>query len=159
MVNISNEQIEAAREAGAQSPVVVSAAYNGTHARLEIGFANGVHLAVPIALIEELGKLEPPPTAGQLSEVEIWGGGQSVYFPQLDVSLWAPGLLQGVFGTRAWMRELARAMGSATSPAKAAAARANGRKGGRPRKQPDSSAQAGDQADDQADDQAARQVA
>jgi hypothetical protein len=144
--NISNEQIEAAREAGAQSPVLVSAAYDGTQARLEIGFANGVYLAVPVALIEELQTLGSPPTAAQLSEVEIWGGGQSVYFPQLDLSLWAPGLLQGVFGTRAWMRELARGMGSATSPAKAAAARANGRKGGRPRKELGTSGEAAEPA-------------
>lgn len=135
MVSISNEQIARAREAGAQSPVVVSARYSRTHARLEIGFANGVFLAVPIALIQDLQMLEPPPSAAQLAEVEVWGGGQSVYFPRLDLSVWAPGLLQGVFGTQGWMRELARGMGSVTSPAKAEAARANGRKGGRPRKQ------------------------
>jgi len=46
-----------------------------------------------------------------------------------------PGLLMGVFGTRAWMAsELARRAGQAKSPAKAAAARVNGRKGGRPRR-------------------------
>lgn len=135
MVNISNEQIARAREAGAQSPVVVSARYSRTHARLEIGFANGVFLAVPVALIQELQTLDPRPSTAQLAEVEVWGGGQSVYFPRLDLSVWAPGLLQGVFGTRAWMRELARGMGSVSSAAKAEAARANGRKGGRPRKQ------------------------
>lgn len=42
--------------------------------------------------------------------------------------------MNGVFGTRKWMSELARRAGRATSPAKAAAARANGAKGGRPRK-------------------------
>jgi hypothetical protein len=47
----------------------------------------------------------------------------------VDISL--PGLMNGIFGTRAHMARLA---GSATSPAKAAAARANGAKGGRPRK-------------------------
>jgi len=135
MVNISHKQIERAREVGARGPVVVTVRYNRTDERLEIGFANGVHLAVPVALIQDLQMLKPVPTAAQLAEVEVWGGGQSVFFPQLDLSLWAPGLLQGVFGTRGWMRELARGMGSATSPAKAAAARANGRKGGRPRKQ------------------------
>jgi hypothetical protein len=136
MVSISHEQITRAREAGARGPVVVSARYSRAHARLEIEFANGVCLAVPVTLIQDLQMLEPAPSASQLAEVEVWGGGQSVYFPRLDLSLWAPGLLQGVFGTRGWMRELARGMGSATSPAKAAAARANGRKGGRPRKQP-----------------------
>jgi hypothetical protein len=134
--DISHEQIARARAAGALSPVVVSARYGRAHARLEIEFANGVCLGVPVSLIQDLQTLEPRPTASQLAEVEVWGGGQSVYFPRLDLSLWAPGLLQGVFGTRGWMRELARGMGSATSPAKAAAARANGRKGGRPRKQP-----------------------
>jgi len=136
MVSISQEQFEQARAAAAQSPVVVSAVYSRRKARLEIGFASGVELAVPVALIQELQTLVPPPAPALLAEVEVWGGGQSVYFPQLDVSVWAPGLLQGVFGTREWMRtEVARAMGSAKSPAKAAAARENGRKGGRPRRQ------------------------
>ncbi|MFX1695449.1 hypothetical protein [Paraburkholderia sp. A1RO-5L] len=69
---------------------------------------------------------------------EIWGAGQTIYFPQLDLLVWALGLLQGFYGPKAWMRELARAMGSVTSPAKAAAARANGRKavGGRARSRP-----------------------
>jgi len=48
----------------------------------------------------------------------------------LDVDLSIPGLLSGIFGTKAYM---ARRAGQATSPAKAAAARANGAKGGRPR--------------------------
>lgn len=144
MDSISKKQIAAARKAGAQSPVAVAARYSRAHTRLEIEFANGVGLAVPVALIQELQTLERPPTAAQLAQVEVWGGGQSLYFPRLDLLLWAPGLLQGVFGTQEWMSELARAMGSATSPAKAAAARANGRKGGRPRKQPDATDQATD---------------
>ena len=153
MVSISKKQITEARKAGAQSPAAVSARYSRKHARLEIEFANGVGLAVPVALIQELQALGRAPSAAQLTEVEVWGGGQSIYFPRLDLLVWAPGLLQGVFGTQEWMRELARAMGSATSPAKAAAARANGRKGGRPRKQP---AGHGDvEADDQAADRAA----
>jgi hypothetical protein len=48
------------------------------------------------------------------------------------VDLSIPGLLAGLFGTKAYM---ARRAGQAKSPAKAAAARENGRKGGRPRKQ------------------------
>ena len=42
--------------------------------------------------------------------------------------------MNGIFGTKAWMNELARRAGSVTSPAKAAAARADGAKRGRPRK-------------------------
>lgn len=48
------------------------------------------------------------------------------------VDLSIPGLLAGIFGTRAYM---ARRAGQPTSPAKAAA-RANGAKGGRPHKAP-----------------------
>ena len=137
------KQIAEARKAGAQRPVAVSARSSRTHARLEVKFANGVGVAVPVALIQELQMLERKPTAAQLADVEIWGGGQSIYFPRLDLLLWPPGLLHGVFGTQEWMRELARAMGSATSPAKAAEARANGRKGGRPRMQPEAGEERG----------------
>lgn len=48
----------------------------------------------------------------------------------MDLSV--PGLMAGLFGTKAYM---ARRAGQATSAAKAAAARKNGRKGGRPRRQ------------------------
>jgi hypothetical protein len=155
MVSISKKQIAEARKAGARSPAAVSARYNRAQARLQVEFANGVGVAVPVALIQELQMLESKPSAAQLAEVEVWGGGQSIYFPRLDLLLWAPGLLQGVFGTQEWMRELARGMGSATSPAKAAAARANGRKGGRPRKQ----GAEGEQANAQAAGQANGEVA
>jgi hypothetical protein len=53
----------------------------------------------------------------------------------LDVDLYVPALVAGIFGTRSWMtRELAAIAGRSKSAAKAAAARANGKKGGRPRK-------------------------
>ncbi|KAG0192336.1 hypothetical protein DFQ28_009435 [Apophysomyces sp. BC1034] len=92
-------------------------------------------LSVPIALIQEL-HLAGDVRSADLAEIEIWGDGHDLYFPRLAVFVHAPSLLQGVFGTRAWMRELARGMGSSTSHAKAVAARENGKKGGRPRKQP-----------------------
>jgi hypothetical protein len=153
MVSISRKQFAEARKASAQSPVAVSARYSRVRARLEIEFANGVGIAVPVALIEELQTLPHAPTAAQLADVEVWGGGQSLYFARLDLLLWAPGLLQGVFGTPEWMREIARAMGSSTSPAKAAAARANGRKGGRPRKR------AGDETGEEAGGQSSGEAA
>jgi hypothetical protein len=70
-----------------------------------------------------------------LAGVKVDGLGFNLNFPAIDVDLYVPALVSGIFGTRAWMaRELARIAGSKTSAAKALAARANGAKGGRPRK-------------------------
>ena len=67
--------------------------------------------------------------------MEVDEVGFNLHWPALDVDLYVPALVSGIFGTRAWMTsELARLAGKATSPAKAAAARSNGAKGGRPRK-------------------------
>lgn len=70
-------------------------------------------------------------TNEQLEAVDILGVGYGLHWEALDVDLSVPGLLDGLFSTRAYM---ARRAGQATSPAKARAARANGAKGGRPRK-------------------------
>lgn len=66
---------------------------------------------------------------------EVAGGYEvlcGLHWEALDVDLSIPGLLTGLFGTKAYM---ARQAGRTKFPAKAAAARANGLKGGRPRKQ------------------------
>jgi hypothetical protein len=70
-------------------------------------------------------------TDEQLAEIKILGAGYGLHWEALDADLSIPGLLAGLFGTKAYM---ARQAGQATSPAKAAAARANGAKGGRPRR-------------------------
>jgi len=71
----------------------------------------------------------------ELAQVEILGLGLGLRWEGLDVDLSVPGLLAGLFGTKAYMdRQRAARAGSATSVAKAAAARRNGAKGGRPRK-------------------------
>jgi hypothetical protein len=75
-------------------------------------------------------------TREQISKVEILGRGTGLHWPALDVDLYVPALLKGIYGTRQWMAELGRAGGSKTSSAKRRASRANGRKGGRPVKQP-----------------------
>ena len=63
------------------------------------------------------------------------GWASNLHWPGLDVDLYVPALVAGIFGTRTWItRELARVAGQATSPKKVTAARSNGAKGGRPRK-------------------------
>ena len=47
-----------------------------------------------------------------LADVEIPGQGRALRWPQLDADFTVPGLLMGVFGSRAWMAsELARRAG------------------------------------------------
>lgn len=72
--------------------------------------------------------------AKSLSVIRISPSGYGIHFPKLDVDLYLPALIQGIFGTRAWMAERGRKGGQAVSKAKKAAARANGKLGGRPRK-------------------------
>jgi hypothetical protein len=70
----------------------------------------------------------------QIARVEILGNGTGLHWPELDVDLYVPGLLRGVYGNKKWMAEIGRRGGFARSVAKKKAARANGLKGGRPRR-------------------------
>jgi hypothetical protein len=81
---------------------------------------------------EELQGLQSA-TKEQIARIEILGGGTGLHWPDLDVDLYVPGLLRGVYGTKKWMAEIGRSGGSVKSAAKKRAARVNGLKGGRPR--------------------------
>jgi hypothetical protein len=90
-----------------------------------------VQFAFPVKLAEGLAEAAPE----SLSEIEITPAGLGLHWPRLDVDLYVPALLQGVFGSKRWMaQQLGAEGGRARTDAKAAAARTNGRKGGRPRK-------------------------
>lgn len=74
-------------------------------------------------------------TPQQISQIEILGNGTGLHWPALDVDLYVPALLQGIYGTRKWMAEIGAKGGAASSLAKRKASRANGRRGGRPKRQ------------------------
>lgn len=113
------------------APRASAVRYEAQTGRVTIDLANGCAYSFPVGLVEDLRGA----TDEQLADIEIDGLGLNLHWPALDADLFVPALIDGVFGTRAWMtRELARRAGTATSSAKAAAARANGAKGGRPRK-------------------------
>ena len=80
---------------------------------------------------EELQGLQSA-TEEQIGRVEILGSGTGLHWPDLDVDLYVPGLLRGVYGNKKWMAQIGRRGGSVRSAAKKRAARANGMKGGRP---------------------------
>jgi hypothetical protein len=126
---------EDAERRGEQSlrsePRAKRARYDRKTGRVLVELTNGCSFAFPARRAEGLEDASDD----ELAEVTILGLGLGLHWERLDVDLSVPGLLAGLFGTKAWMdRERAAHAGSATSPAKAAAARRNGTKGGRPRK-------------------------
>jgi Protein of unknown function (DUF2442) len=108
-----------------------AARYDRKTNRLIVSLHNGVELAVPVHLIQDLADTPPD----QLSGVEVTPSGLGLHWPKLDADVYVPGLLSGVFGTKSWMASVMGARGGkVSSPAKADAARTNGTKGGRPKK-------------------------
>ena len=135
MANVTEVQLEAAEAHGrkmlAIEPRASAARYDRAAGRVVVDLVNGCTYAFPAPLVQDLQGASDEDLAG----VEVDGHGFNLHWPTLDVDLYVPALVSGIFGTRAWMtRELARIAGRATSPAKARAARSNGAKGGRPRK-------------------------
>ena len=130
-----NEQLDAAEARGRtviQTESRASAArYDWASGRVEIDLVNGCTYAFPAHLVQDLEGASD----ADLASIVVEGFGLNLHWPTLEVDLYVPALVAGIFGTRAWMtRELASIAGRKTSPAKAAAARNNGLKGGRPRK-------------------------
>jgi len=131
MAELTDAQIDAAAERGRiarhNEPRAASVRYDRRRGRVIVELTNGCTFTFPPRLAQGLESA----TADQLAAVEVLGAGYGLHWEALDVDLSIPGLLAGLFGTKAYM---ARHAGRVTSPAKAAAARANGAKGGRPRK-------------------------
>ncbi|MET3613096.1 hypothetical protein ABID16_001401 [Rhizobium aquaticum] len=108
-----------------------AARYDRESGRVVIDLVNGCTYAFPIHLVQDLQGA----SAGDLAPIEVEGLGLDLYWPALEVDLYVPALVAGIFGTREWMKkELARRAGQVKSEAKTVSARANGAKGGRPRK-------------------------
>lgn len=125
------KQYEAAVRAGKrQRSRACAVRYCAGAGRIEIELTSGAMFAFPVELVQGLRGAAP----AELRDVEIYGAGTALHWARLDVDYELDALMAGVFGTRAWLRELGRIGGSATSDAKARAARANGLKGGRPKK-------------------------
>ncbi|WP_263354460.1 DUF2442 domain-containing protein [Acidicapsa acidisoli] len=97
---------------------------------LIVGLSNGRRLVLPIEDVQELGHA----THKQIQNYELLGRGTGIHFPDLDVDLYVPALIEGVYGNRRWMAQLGKKGGAAKTKAKRLAAQANGTRGGRPKK-------------------------
>ncbi|HWV12616.1 MAG TPA: DUF2442 domain-containing protein [Sphingobium sp.] len=132
MAEISDAAIDAALQRGALAgelePRAAAVRYDPAIDRVIVDLTNGCTFSFP----PRLGQGLESATGDQISSVELSPSGYGLHWADLDIDLSVPGLMAGLFGTRAHMARLA---GRVRSTAKAAAARANGTKGGRPRKQ------------------------
>ena len=94
---------------------------------LIVELSNGRRLVIPIEDLQGLDRA----TRKQIQNYELLGRGTGISFPDLDVDLYVPALIEGVYGNRRWMAQLGKKGGSARTEAKRKAAKANGAKGGR----------------------------
>lgn len=132
--NDLDKQINRAKAAGAKAlnnePRAKSARYSPARRQVIVELTNGCSFVFPADKAQGLAGASNK----DLAAVRILGKGMGLHWEKLDADLSIASLVVGIFGSHAWMRELARRGGAASSPAKSAAARANGAKGGRPKK-------------------------
>ena len=132
---ITDEEIDAATRRGevarAEHPHALSARYDSARGLIEIALANGAFFSFPPRLAQALQGA----TSTQLKDVELVGAGTGLHFATIDADLYIPALIEGIFGSKAWVAaRMGKQGGLARSERKSAAARENGKLGGRPRK-------------------------
>ncbi len=131
MAELTDAEIDAALERGrqiqAQEPRAAAVHFDPRTGKITLDLTNGCTFVFPARLIQGLEGAADD----ELAAVELLPQGRGLHWERPDVDISVPGLVNGIFGTRAHM---ARVAGKSKSPAKTAASRANGAKGGRPRK-------------------------
>ena len=112
MADVSDSSLRKAERAGeamlAHAPRAAAARYEPGTRRIVIDLINGCSYAFPVSLVQDLRDADP----GDLMTVEVDGLGFNLRLPALDVDLYVPSLVSGIFGTRKWMtQEPARSSG------------------------------------------------
>ena len=111
-------------------PLAASVVFDEKEGLVIIRLTNGCVFGFPPSLIRELRDAAPD----QIAQVIVVTQGTALHWDNLNAHYTVTGLLSGVFGTKAWMKELGHKGGRKKSEAKAEAARINGARGGRPKK-------------------------
>jgi hypothetical protein len=94
--------VRTGRRAAQTRPRAVAARYDRATGRLVVELASGATFTVPASPVEGLADAAPE----ALERIRVTPGGEGLHFPALDAGFGVPGLLAGVFGSKAWMREI-----------------------------------------------------
>lgn len=100
--------------------------------KIMVYFTDGFEFGFPVSFIRELRNASDE----EIENVELSELGDALHWDNLDAHYTILGLLAGVYGNKAWMRELGKRGGRVTSEAKIRAAHRNGLRGGRPPSHP-----------------------
>lgn len=128
--NQINAAIARSAEESISSPSATGVLYDKRARKIVIHFDNGCQFECPVDLLQGVCDL----TDDEIAKVELTPAGWGLTWNNADIDLGVNELVQGIFGTKAWMKEIARKGGRSRSQKKQAASRINGAKGGRPRK-------------------------
>ena len=117
MADLNEEQLKRAEARGRKTletePRAAAARYDAATGRIVVDLANGCAYAFPARHIQDLHDA----SGEDLAKIEVDGAGFNLRWPSLDVDLYVPALVDGIFGNRAWMaRELARVAGRTNRP-------------------------------------------
>jgi hypothetical protein len=112
--HMHREAVKRARHADRTEPRAASVSYDADTNRLVVELRNGTTLLVPCDLVQGLGGATP----AEIAAVELTPRGAALHWEALDTDISVPGLMAGIFGTKAWMVELERRRGASTSEAK-----------------------------------------
>jgi hypothetical protein len=102
----------------------LAARYDKASDRIILDLSNGATFIFPCGRVEGLSAAAPK----DLAKVELWGDGTALHWERLDVDFSVSGIVAGIFGTKAWMMELARAGERLGSKARRRPVLANGKR-------------------------------
>lgn len=77
--------------------------YKSTEQKIAIEFDNGCQFECPISLLQGVGDLPDD----EIAKVQLTLAGWGISWEEADLDFDVSGLINGVFGTKAWMKEIA----------------------------------------------------
>ena len=102
----AGERMDAMRQ---EVPYAVAARYEPALHRVLVLLNNRLEIAINP---DHVQALQGKPVSA-MERIELSPSGYGIYFPLLDDDIYLPGLFQGIYGTKKWMRENEPASGMA----------------------------------------------